>query len=248
VLLAELVIETRADRGAVLRRHDGLAERDRVERGGEDGGVDDLVVVDVAPGHVHEERCPLGEGPAQVRVPLAALIGRPVRGERVARVERLVHELELGAAAQAVGPGLGEDLDAPEPQPVVLGGKGVRVEADLADRLLGRHAPAGEAVDEELAAAGAGGGTGQGLQRFRQVVGVVGQRLEVVALEDDGPRALAGVEAEGRLALHRRGLLDGRQLERHVECGGRAGGHRDVVLRERRKPRAGHHDQVRTRR
>ena len=248
VLVPELVVEPRADRGAVLRREHGQAQRLGGQGRVEDGGVDDLVVVDVPAGEVHEERPLLGERPAQAGVPLPPLVRRPVRREGVAGVERLVHELEGRAAAQPVGAGLGQDLDAPEAEPVVLGGERVGVEPDLADRLLGRHAAAGEPVDEELATAGTRGGPGQGLQRFGQLVGVVGERIEIVALEDDAARALARVQAERRLALDRRRLLDRRQLQLRVEGRGRARRHRHVALCERREAGPRHQHQVRARR
>ena len=98
-------------------------------------------------------------------------------GLRELKIAVAVHKHER--AAQLVGAGLGQNLDSAETEPVVLGGKRVLVDANLADGFLGRQLAAAEPIDVDLAAVGAGAGTGQGLERIGQVVGIVRQRFQI---------------------------------------------------------------------
>ena len=106
-----------------------------------------------------------------------------VVGQRVARIEDRVGIEKGDGAAQLVGARLGENLDAAEAQPVEFGGKGILVDADLADGFLGRQLAAAETIDVDLPAVGTGAGAGQRLQRVGKIVGIVRQRLQVVALD-----------------------------------------------------------------
>ncbi len=116
--------------------------------------------------------------------------------ERVAGVEGLVVALDEELAVQLVGAGLGENLDAPVAQPVELGGKGILVDANLADRRLGRKLPAAEAVDINLPAVRSSRGSGQRRQLVGQFIGIVGERVQVLALEDDGAGVAAGLHVD----------------------------------------------------
>src|SRR5207248_11475838 len=89
---------------------------------------------------------------------------RLVGDERISRIEDAVAVVDGDGAAIPVRSGLGEDLDAAESEAVVLGGEGVLVDADLADRLLGRKLAAAEAVDIDLPAIGSGARSGERLQ------------------------------------------------------------------------------------
>ncbi len=51
---------------------------------------------------------------------------------------------------------------------------------------LGGNLAAGESVDVDFAAVGAGSRAGQGLQLILQLVGIVGEGIEVLALDHDG--------------------------------------------------------------
>src|SRR5580700_296314 len=97
----------------------------------------------------------------------------------IARIPKVVAEIPLGCAAVLVIAGLGEDLDFPVAYLVVLGRKGILIDADLADGFLGRKLAAAEAVDEDGAAVGSGRRAGERLEVGREVVGVVGERIEV---------------------------------------------------------------------
>ena len=112
--------------------------------------------------------------------------------DRILRVESRVVAAGLDLAVQLVGAGLGEDLDAAVAQAVVLGGKWILVDADFADRRLRRNLAAGESVDINLSAVGARRRTGQRLQFALQFVGIVGERVQVLALDDDGVGVVLG--------------------------------------------------------
>jgi len=143
VLLAQLKVDARRDIGA----REGIEERAMVEAG---GGIN-IDVLCVAPLGADEERSVLRERSVERSVELVAVIVGNVSGERVAGIEALVvaHGEEL--AVQLVGAGLGEDFDAPVAEAVKLRRVGVLIDADLADRRLGRQIPAREAVNVNLA-------------------------------------------------------------------------------------------------
>jgi hypothetical protein len=82
---------------------------------------------------------------------------------------------------QFVGAGLGQYLDTSITRGVILSGEGILVDDDGADRRLGRQLAAAEAIDEDLASAGARSGTRQRRELVRQFVRVVGKGVEVLA-------------------------------------------------------------------
>ena len=67
----------------------------------------------------------------------------------------------ISVAVQLVGAGLGKDLDAAVAELVILRGERILVDADFADRRLGRKLPAGESIDEDLRAVRPGGRSGK---------------------------------------------------------------------------------------
>jgi hypothetical protein len=129
-----------------------------------------------------------------------------------------------------VGAGLGENLDASVAEAVVLRGEGILVDANFADGGFGRKLSAGEAVDVDLAAVGTGRGTGESLEFVGELIGIVGERVEVCALDDDGAGVGVGAGADGGgvLGLDLDVLLLELNLERGIEIAHLAGGDRDV--------------------
>ena len=94
----------------------------------------------------------------------------------------------------------------PKPEPVVFGREGILVDADFADGFLGRKLAAAEAIDIDLAAVGAGAGSGQRLQRVGQIVGIVGQRGQVFALDHQGGGVVVRLHADGSVPAFRPSL------------------------------------------
>ena len=92
----------------------------------------------------------------------------PVRRQRgreqgTACVQVLVVVLKKSLTSNLVTAGPGEDFNTPEARTVILGGERVGIEADLANGRLRGELAAGEAVNEDLAAAGPRAGTRHGL-------------------------------------------------------------------------------------
>src|SRR5690606_16201787 len=147
VAVAHLVVDTKtgvdADRGVARQAVHGSAgwrlrhDRLRVER---------VVAV-----HRHgNARLALGERSLEADA-VALLLGRLLgRCKRVARVQRLVPESEVGAAAPSAHAGTRDDIHADHARPVILRRERVPRDANLLDLVLGRQASAAEAVDEDL--------------------------------------------------------------------------------------------------
>ena len=91
------------------------------------------------------------------------------------------------------GAGLGENLNATIAQAIKLGGEGVLIDDDFANRGFGRNLSAGKAVNVDLAAIGAGGRTGESLEFAGQFVRIVGKRVKILALDDHGVGIGCGV-------------------------------------------------------
>ena len=72
------------------------------------------------------------------------------------------------------GAGLGKDLNVAEPDPFVLGGKGILVDHDLTNSLLVRkHRTGGKPIDKNLCAIGARGWSRQGIQLRSKFVRII---------------------------------------------------------------------------
>jgi hypothetical protein len=99
--------------------------------------------------------------------------------------ESPIGKIERCLAMIFIGARLGKNLDAPETHTVVFRGEGVLVYADFPNRLVGRHPPAAEAIDIDLTAIWARRRSSQYLQFIRQVVGIVGERIEVAPAQHD---------------------------------------------------------------
>lgn len=174
---------------------DSLREWLRLEVRRKHDGVDERLIVTGLPLRTQKERELFAERAIDVALHIGGVIGRLRGGERVARIEGRVVALHEVVAMQFVGAGFGEDLDAAPAKGIVLRGVWILVDAYLSNGGFGRQLAAAEAVDEELRAA-LRIGAGDGLKLLLQVLGIVGQRIEVPALHDDGAAVSirAGVE------------------------------------------------------
>ncbi len=82
--------------------------------------------------------------------------------------------------------GLGKDLDAAIADAVVLRGEWILVDADLTNRRLGGELAAGEAVYIDLSAVRPCRGTGQRGKLTGQLIRIVRERFQILALDDGG--------------------------------------------------------------
>src|ERR1700683_4196043 len=85
-------------------------------------------------------------------------------GERIGRIERRIVSADLKLAMVTVGARLGEDFNAAITKLVVFRRERILINANLANRRLGRKLTGSEAVDVELAAVRASRRPGQRLQ------------------------------------------------------------------------------------
>ena len=194
VVLAELIIDARADAQTVLRRFKDAVEGRRratwarayVE------GVDDGSVINVAVLNIQKEGRLLAQRAAERSAENLLQEWSLLRGIRIARVPDVVAEIEVHVAMKLVGSRLGENLDAAVAELVEFGRKRILVDANLANGILGRQRAAGESVDVDLAAARSGGWAGQGLQIGLQIVGIVGERIQIGAASTSAPAFCEG--------------------------------------------------------
>src|SRR5579864_3633335 len=124
---------------------------------------------------------------------------------RVPRIPEVISEIKVGCAMKFVGAWFGEDLDAAIAQLVVFRGKGILIDAHLANRLLGGKLPSAESVYIDGAAARPGGRPGQSLQIRLEVFRVIRQCGKVVSTQDQGSGVTGGISADcwPRGILHR---------------------------------------------
>src|SRR5215469_10954369 len=163
-------------------RGQGIRELSRIDR------RDGRKVVDVAPRRVDKEGCLLRERPAQVPVENFRVVAGLYRNIRVLRVENRIAVVEEKLPVELVAARLGEDFDAPISQLVILRRKRILVDANLANCRLRRQLPAGKSVNVNLPAIGPGRRTRQRLQLRLQFVGIVGERLQVLAFDHERAR------------------------------------------------------------
>src|SRR5438270_6803819 len=136
---------------------------------------------------------------------------------------------------------LGENLNAAIAQLVVLCRKGIRINANLADRGFGRKLPGGESVDIHLTAVGTSGWSRERLQLRLQLVRIVRERVEILSLQHNGVRVI-GRRCVERVAfgLDIDILLHHFDLERDVERLRATGGNRDGSFGKLRKTLSQH--------
>ena len=136
-----------------------------------------------------------------------------------------------------VGAWLGEDFDSSVTELVVFGGKRILIDANLANRRLGRKLSGCESIDIKLPAIGPGRRPGQRFQVRLQLIRIVGQRFQILAAEHDRARIIRGVDVERRsFRLHVDLLLFYVDVERYVKLRDLARCHVHVVLDKNREP------------
>ena len=91
---------------------------------------------------------------------------------------------------------LGKNLDAAIADAVEFSRKRILVDADLANRRFRRQRSTGETIDVDLAAVRAGRGSCESGQLVRQLVRIVGERIEILALEHDRTGIASGIRAD----------------------------------------------------
>src|SRR5580692_4165735 len=97
---------------------------------------------------------------------------------------------------------LGKDLNSSIAKTVELRGERILIDADLANRRLGRKLASGKAVDINLAAVGSCCWACQRLQLVEHLVGIVRQRIQVRSGDDGRACVLVRIHAHpGALAL-----------------------------------------------
>src|SRR5690606_37820244 len=97
------------------------------------------------------------------------------------------------ASAPAVRSRPGQYLNAAKAEPVVFSRERILVNADLADRFLGRHLSAGKAVYIDLAAVGARCRAGKCLQSLFEFLGIVRKSLKLVLAKNRCTRRRVGI-------------------------------------------------------
>ena len=145
--------------------------------------------------------------------------------------------------------GLGEDLNAAKTRSIILGGKWILIDADFADGGLWRQGSVGEAININLSAVRPHGRPGKREQILLQFVRIVGERFEVLALENRGAGIVRRIDIDGcGFALNGDLLLFDRDAERNVELLRIPGGDDDIRHLVRAEARGGCIDCNRARR
>src|SRR5690242_7402269 len=101
----------------------------------------------------------------------------------IARVPDTVAEIVKTRSLQLVSARLRENFDPAKAEFVVFRRKRILIDPDFPDRFLARQLASAEAVNENLVSGGAGGWSCKRLEIGREILGVVGQRLEIVPSE-----------------------------------------------------------------
>src|SRR6266404_8648859 len=200
----ELIVEARAETGAGARTGNRVRKFDRVEARVQHRRIDDGKFVDVSAIEVDEEGRLFVDGAAEVSIVHLGIVPRLRRGARkwIARVQAggiaVNHEL----AVEFVGTGLGKHFNSSEAEVIVFRGKWILIDANFTNGRFGWQLTARETVDINLSAVWSGGRPGERLPFFAQFVGIVGQRVEILAFENHR----AGVAGAGNVEL-RPGVL-----------------------------------------
>src|SRR5579862_8431580 len=95
-----------------------------------------------------------------------------------------------------VGTGLGEDFDAAIAERVILRGERILIDANFANGSLRWNLSASESIDIDLAAIGAGGWAGERLQFGLKLIGIIGERFEILTFDDDGAGIFGGIDSD----------------------------------------------------
>ena len=154
IILAELIIDARADAQAILGRFEDRIEGIFGQRIGiERESVDDVSVMDVSRLDLQEKRRFLAERAAQVSAVFAQQEWRFLLRVRIPGIQDVVAEIEMGGAMKLVGAGLGQNLDSSVAEFVEFWRERVLIDADFANGIFGRKRSAGETIDIDLSTA-----------------------------------------------------------------------------------------------
>ncbi len=220
VVRVDLVVHARAEADAPLRHSKDVRvriddpQRRRIERDPVDDGP---VVHRVAP-NVEEEGGALVKRPAHAPAVFFEDERRLLLRVRVAGIPETVAEVEVPGAVKFVSPRLGEDFDAAVAQLVEFRRERIRIDPDLANRLLRGELSAAESVDENRPAARPRRRTGQRLQVRLKIIRIVRQRVQIGAFDHQraGVARRIGRDARPGTRLHGHLLRSGRNFELQV--------------------------------
>src|SRR5450755_2726311 len=123
---------------------------------------------------------------------------------RITGVPEVVGEIVAHRTPKLVGTRLGEDFDASITQPVVLRGEWIRIDPNFPDGIFGRQVASTESVDKNGTAVRPRGRPGESLKIRRQIVGIIGERVQVRSPQNDCARISGSLRAYGGTAT----LLD----------------------------------------
>ncbi len=159
-----------------------------------------------------KRRARLEQRAAQIERVLLRLLGPLCRLESVPRVQRVVAEHEIQAAAHRPEARLRDDVDEDQAAAVVFRREHVAREADRSDLRLGRQAAAAEPVHADR-----GAGARHLLQHLFHLVGIVGQRVDLILREDRVEPIVVGIgRHRRRIAADRYALVDLLNREPHL--------------------------------
>src|SRR4029077_10222368 len=176
VVLSDLVVEARAEVGAVARVGDYISKRDGgIDVGGiEDDGVNGSKIVDIPSLEIEEKRGLLAQRSADVSVVLRRIVTWLWTREGIGGIESRIIAFDKKLAMIFVGAWLGKDFNAAISQLVVFRGKWILINPDLADGRLGRQLAGGESINVHLATVGSSGGPGERFEIGLQLIRIVG--------------------------------------------------------------------------
>ena len=204
IVLRQGKIDTRIDAPHPIRGSESGNGIHSAEGRIQNHGIDQSAFIDEAAAEFDLERGPPIQRAAHIAFQhFGGVIGAG-GDERIARIQILVAEVEEAAAVKLVCARAGEDFHATEAGMIEFRRKRIGVHANLANGTLGRQLTAAETVDEELRAIGASRGTRQSLQVGLQIVGIIGQRVQIGAGHHNGSDIAGGIgrDRAGGLFIH----------------------------------------------
>src|SRR5437879_4930212 len=104
--------------------------------------------------------------------------------KRIPAVECCRGSGKEGLTVELVRPGLGENLNSPVTEPVVLRRKWILIDANLTNGRFRRECAGSEAIDVNLAAVRTCGRAGKRLKLGLQLIGIIGERFQVFSAHD----------------------------------------------------------------
>ena len=135
VVLADLVVQTRAGVGAVSRVRYRIGKGNGATNVGgiEDQGIDGRKVIDIPPLEIKKEGSFLAKRAAKVSVVLGRIVARFRTSEGVGGIKSRIISFDEKLSVIFVGARLGEDFNAAVAQLVVFRGKRVLIDPDFAN-------------------------------------------------------------------------------------------------------------------